>query len=150
MKVKTNLKNISRGFTLIELLVVIAIIGILSSVVLASLNSARARGADAAVKGNLFQVKAQAEIYYDDFSTYGASAADCTAGVFSDARITQVITTATALLDPPAAITCNTSADGLLWAMSANQLKSAGTSWCIDNTGTSVEGETAQDGICQP
>ncbi|PIS43439.1 pilus assembly protein, partial [Candidatus Kaiserbacteria bacterium CG08_land_8_20_14_0_20_50_21] len=33
-------QNRSRGFTLIELLVVIAIIGILSAVVLASLNTA--------------------------------------------------------------------------------------------------------------
>ncbi|KND50361.1 MAG: hypothetical protein AB202_01755 [Parcubacteria bacterium C7867-007] len=54
-----------RGFTLIELLVVIAIIGILSSVVLASLNTARNKGIDAAVKTNLGEARAQAELFYD-------------------------------------------------------------------------------------
>jgi len=55
-----------KGFTLIELLVVIAIIGILSSVVLASLNTARAKGADAAIKSNLANARAQAELFYND------------------------------------------------------------------------------------
>jgi prepilin-type N-terminal cleavage/methylation domain-containing protein len=54
-----------RGFTLIELLVVIAIIGILSSVVLASLNTARNKGNDASVKSNLAEARSQAELFYD-------------------------------------------------------------------------------------
>ena len=59
-----NIKN--KGFTLIELLVVIAIIGILASVVLASLNTARAKGADAAMKSSINNGRAQAELFYDN------------------------------------------------------------------------------------
>lgn len=60
----------ARGFTLIELLVVIAIIGILSSVVLSSLNSARAKGKDAARVSQVRQIQYALELYYDTNGKY--------------------------------------------------------------------------------
>lgn len=60
----------SKGFTLIELLVVIAVIGILASVVLASLNSARAKGRDAAIKAQLSGIRSAAELMYSNLGNY--------------------------------------------------------------------------------
>jgi len=60
-----------RGFTLIELLVVVAIIGILSSVVLASLNSARKKGRDARRVSDLKQFQLALELYADNQAPYG-------------------------------------------------------------------------------
>lgn len=62
----------SRGFTLIELLVVIAIIGVLSSVVLASLNSARLRARDAAVKSGVRQLATLMHLEYNETGSYAA------------------------------------------------------------------------------
>ena len=63
MKFPSN-KIGKRGFTLIELLVVIAIIGLLSSVVLSSLNGARQRGRDARRAADLKQLQVALELYY--------------------------------------------------------------------------------------
>ncbi|MDP3996077.1 MAG: type II secretion system protein [bacterium] len=60
----------TRGFTLIELLVVISIIGLLSSVVLASLNSARQKTRDTVRISNLNQTQKAIELYYDKCGTY--------------------------------------------------------------------------------
>lgn len=54
-----------KGFTLIELLVVIAIIGVLASIVLASLNTARRKGRDTRRIADLGQVRLALELYFD-------------------------------------------------------------------------------------
>ena len=59
-----------RGFTLIELLVVIAIIGILSSIVLASLNTARLKSRDARRIADLKQLQLAMQLFYDANSSY--------------------------------------------------------------------------------
>jgi prepilin-type N-terminal cleavage/methylation domain-containing protein len=53
-----------KGFTLIELLVVVAIIGILSTVVLGSLNNSRGRASNGSIKSSLANARVQAELFY--------------------------------------------------------------------------------------
>ncbi|OWK26700.1 MAG: hypothetical protein US76_02670 [Parcubacteria group bacterium GW2011_GWA2_38_13b] len=69
-----NKKTGQRGFTLIELLVVIAIIGILATIVLVSLNSARSKARNTRRVSDLRQIQLGQEIYYDSSVGNGAYA----------------------------------------------------------------------------
>jgi prepilin-type N-terminal cleavage/methylation domain-containing protein len=60
----------TRAFTLIEILVVVSIIGVLSAVILTSLNSARIKGRDAARIVDVREIKKAMEFYYDDNKSY--------------------------------------------------------------------------------
>jgi prepilin-type N-terminal cleavage/methylation domain-containing protein len=62
-----------KGFTLIELLVVIGIIGVLSTVVLASLNSAREKGKIALIKSTLKNLYTQAAVNQSDNGSFTGS-----------------------------------------------------------------------------
>lgn len=62
----------NRGFTLLELLVVISIIATLSSIVLASLNTSRAKARDAQRAYQMRQVIIALELYYDNHGSYPA------------------------------------------------------------------------------
>ena len=65
-----NSKFYEKGFTLIELLVVIAIIGLLSSIVLVSLNAARGKARDAVRKQDLKEIHKALEMYYLNHDQY--------------------------------------------------------------------------------
>jgi len=136
------------GFTLIELLVVIAIIGILSAVVLASLNTARTKGSDVGVKGNLHTVITQAGLFsannnnlYGSFDNGSGGVATCptsgTAGtsVFHDSTIENAI--AAALLDSAGGITkCFANDTAYAVAVSRPDTTNS-TYWCADSSGVS-------------
>ena len=68
MKKQNNQKK--RGFTLIELLVVIAIIGLLSSIILASLNSAKKKAQEARILTDLHQLQNALELYKNTTGHY--------------------------------------------------------------------------------
>ena len=118
-----------RGFTLIELLVVIAIIGILSAVVLASLNTARDKGADANIKSNLDSIRAQAELEYDD-------AGNSYDGVCGDSTVTQAIASANSA-NGGTGIDTWCQDDGDEWVVAA-VLKTSTNKWCVDCKGVAT------------
>lgn len=74
-----SMKKDKSGFTLIELLVVIAIIGLLSTISILALNSARARARDAKRVADVKQIQTALEMYFNDNAIFPAAVTSGTA-----------------------------------------------------------------------
>jgi len=118
---------------------VIAIIGILSSVVLASLNTARSKANDAKVKAQLAGLRAAAEVYYDTHGDYGTAASSDCADVDFFADVDSGMVQYTNQDNYPAGATLSCQTDMVSYAVSALLLSSTTAAWCVDSTGLSME-----------
>ncbi len=145
------MKKFRKGFTLIELLVVIAIIGLLASIVLASLQQARDKATDAKIKETLSQLKAQAEILLDDHHNgnvngvgYAGLFEECPSQFNSDCQgynLFQAALEATGTcIDQPCGEATSNDETGITpdyWAAWVYLKSDNSQAWCIDHTGFS-------------
>jgi prepilin-type N-terminal cleavage/methylation domain-containing protein len=104
----------NRAFTLIELLVVISVIGLLSSIVMASLNSAREKGRMAAARqfeGNVYRVAAEQAVGIWDFDECTGTFAADRSGTGNNGVLTNMATSSWSA-DTPNGIGCSLFFDG--------------------------------------
>jgi type II secretion system protein G len=147
-----------KGFTLIELLVVIAIIGILSSVVLASMNSARKKSRDARRMQDIKSFRVALELYFDGTATgsYPTSGAAASGSVTMSNTIISTTYMASIPVDPVGTYAYKYAAQGasptsycmgaVLEQATGNSATAAGSS-CGDATVASSDAKAVYDAL---
>lgn len=81
------MRKSNKGFTLIELLVVIAIIGLLSTLAVVALNSARQKSRDSKRVADVKQIQTALELYFADNNYYPTAASAITLGSASYTKL---------------------------------------------------------------
>jgi general secretion pathway protein G len=134
------------GFTLIELLVVIAIIGILSTLAVVALNSARQRSRDAKRVSDVRQIQTALELAYSEVSSYPVVVAPVTLGDTATKVLCNEAGTPKFRADSTTAPACSTVYMGLV----PSNPSPNGTPYTYSNTATgyyigfTLEGATGQ------
>lgn len=130
--------NLKKGFTLIELLVVVAIIGILASVVLASLSTARNKGKDASVQASMSSMRAQAELGVDTSGAYVVDICNST----DDGGLNSLRLAANESASPNTVVCGQNTAVGVApTAWGAAIVLPTGGFFCVDSTGFAGESD---------
>ncbi len=119
-----------------------------STTSLLGIDEARDKGADATIKANLANIRAEAELVYDDVGGYGIKAfplGACIAApgtLFSYANVSKSLSGAQVNYKDGQEITCVSQVSGGVvesWAISAPLITDPDYSYCVDSTGNAIE-----------